>query len=209
MWTQTIEFDSRIRNCRRCGKEVTEDVIYVRHLIAPPDGRKHYFSGETMMRDSVYHRRCLPSNLFHRLAGSLPVGQSPAGASLRKEHAVGGGLSFKKRKRPSRRTRYKRTAVRRKLEADARDERRDEAITSRTIQDLLKSGGKPRLCHCRTFSDSTSLLTTHGYCRYCGGWTPEIFRAACGEESLQQAISELDIHRRTKMTLMTKTDNDL
>lgn len=54
------------------------------------------------------------------------------------------------------------------------------------------------LCHCETFSKSP-MWTAHGYCRYCGGWSPDVFRQHMGEAALQSAIHELAAHSREKM----------
>lgn len=191
-------------NCRRCRNVVTEDGVRVRHHVPPPDGRSYYLDGDTLATEAIYHRRCLPPNVFHKFAGSLPVGHSPADTSLGNEHAIGGGLFPKKRrKRPARRIRYNRTKARRQAEAAARDERQREAAKAAKIQDTLERGGKPALCHCRTFSTNSYFITPHGRCGYCGGWTPEVFRTACGDDALRDAISELAIHDRTKMLQLT------
>lgn len=59
------------------------------------------------------------------------------------------------------------------------------------------------LCHCETFTSRTSTSgikwTDHGYCSYCGGWSPPVFRKYMGEPALQDKINELDIWRREKM----------
>lgn len=194
-------------NCRRCNQPIAQDAVQDRRNIPPSDGRTYYLDGDSLGSVCVYHPKCLPPNLFHRFAGSLPAGQSPADTSLRKEHVVGGGLSSKKkRKRPARRIRYKLTEARRSRESAEREQRQNQATMALTIQDVLQRGGKPRLCHCRVFSNSDGyFITPNGYCRYCGGWTPEVFRLACGEQSLHEAIEELDIHRRTKMLTLTNT----
>lgn len=191
-------------NCRRCKREVVTDGVQVDRHIPPPDGRTYYLDGDTLGTSAIYHLRCLPPNLFHKFAGSLPVGQSPAGASLRNEHVAGGGLSHRKRrKRLARRVRYKRTEQRRANEQAQREAAQHQRTISLTIHDALNGGGKPRLCHCRVFNKDGYFVTEHGYCRYCGSWTPEVFRAACGEDALQAAISELDLHYRTEMQKLT------
>lgn len=55
------------------------------------------------------------------------------------------------------------------------------------------------LCHCETFSTARNFVNAHGYCGYCGGFVPEIFREHMGEQALHVAIDALDIHKREKM----------
>lgn len=188
-------------NCRRCRKVISEDAVQVTRPLPPPDGRTYYLDGDCIASACVYHRKCLPPDLFHKFAGSLPAGQSPADTSLREEHVIGGGLSLPKhRKRPARRIRYKRTEARRQKESAERELRQHESTLALTIQDVLQRGGKPGLCHCRVFSSSDGyFITSNGYCRYCGCWTPEVFLAACGPERMRDTIGELDLHYRTEM----------
>ena len=115
--------------CHRCRKKIRDGspALVVTTQYPPPSGTV-YRHGDHLMRSVIYHRRCLPPSLFHKFgldhAGSRPVGQSPATASLPPspvfdpsvtEHVRRGGLSRKKRKRPARRVRYKRTRERRIL----------------------------------------------------------------------------------------------
>lgn len=60
------------------------------------------------------------------------------------------------------------------------------------------------LCHCQTFtsrSAPTAMIswTGHGYCPYCGGWSPAVFRQQMGEDALHAAIDKLAEHDRVKM----------
>lgn len=71
----------------------------------------------------------------------------------------------------------------------------------RAAEALLPTPPHMNLCHCRAFSDHPPL-TAHGYCRYCGGWAPSVFRAHMGEAALHQKIDELAIHTRSKMRAM-------
>lgn len=54
------------------------------------------------------------------------------------------------------------------------------------------------LCHCQTFT--TPRWTMHGYCSYCGGWAPEVFKQYMGDEALRSAIADLAVHDRERMT---------
>lgn len=54
------------------------------------------------------------------------------------------------------------------------------------------------LCHCETFSDRP-MWTERGYCRYCGGWAPPVFREHMGETALHKEIDKLAIHQRERM----------
>jgi len=103
--------------------------------------------------------------------------------------------------------RYKRTEARRQRETAERDARQHQATMMLTIQDELnRPRGKPGLCHCRVFSRNDGYwITPHGYCRYCGKWTPEVFRLACGEDALRAAIDELNLDYRTEMLRLTGT----
>lgn len=56
-----------------------------------------------------------------------------------------------------------------------------------------------RLCHCQTFSTSAYFINDHGYCGYCGSFTPKVFRAHMGEMALQEHIDKLAEHNRLKM----------
>jgi hypothetical protein len=55
------------------------------------------------------------------------------------------------------------------------------------------------LCSCRTFSSSYHFVNAHGYCSYCGGFTPEVFMEQMGETELHRHIDKLEEHRRLKM----------
>ncbi len=70
-----------------------------------------------------------------------------------------------------------------------------QAVTIATVRN-------PKLCHCRTFSKMDMLRTPNGYCTYCGGWTPEVFRVHCGEDALVKAIDLLAYHQREKMKVL-------
>jgi hypothetical protein len=95
----------------------------------------------------------------------------------------------------------------RQREADAEKARRNyEEQKAREASDhewrqsiTIDQMTRPGLCHCRTFSADQWFISPHGYCSYCGGWTPEVFRAARGETALAEAIALLDIHNRTDM----------
>lgn len=183
--------------------------------VPPPDNRSYYLDGDCIGVTSLYHPKCLPPNLFHQFAGSLPAGQSPAATSLGNEHGVSGGLSPYKRKRLSRRVRYKRTAQRRAAESAAREERQREKTQRLTAHDTLKRGGTLGLCSCPTTElamrdiaekygqthtpSSFSFVTENGYCGYCGKWNWKVFREACGEAALESAIAELDLYHREQM----------
>lgn len=82
------------------------------------------------------------------------------------------------------------------LAAQAKRREADARTEAMTI------GDRARLCHCRTFSNQ-DFTTANGYCRYCGGWTPEVFRAKFGDAGLRAAIELLDYHDRTKMYKLT------
>jgi hypothetical protein len=86
-------------------------------------------------------------------------------------------------------------AYRERREYDARAAEWRSTVT-------IEQQHRPSLCHCRTFSDSTHFISPHGYCGYCGGWTPEVFRAARGEEALSAEIDKLAIHNRVAMRKM-------
>ncbi len=79
-----------------------------------------------------------------------------------------------------------------RMEREKRDCEYRQAIT-------IDQQHRPSLCHCRTFSSNSWFISTHGYCGYCGGWTPEVFRAALGDDALAAKINELDFHDRKKM----------
>lgn len=58
------------------------------------------------------------------------------------------------------------------------------------------------LCDCETFSTNRWLVNNHGYCGYCGGFVPEVYRKHMGENALQAEIDKLAIHNREKMRLI-------
>lgn len=97
--------------------------------------------------------------------------------------------------------RAEQAARKRRVEREHRQLEREqgELALRTTIVDVLGRGGKPSLCHCDTFSISKDWLTDNGYCRYCGGFTPEVFRLHCGEDALFDAIDLLAHHDRLKM----------
>lgn len=65
------------------------------------------------------------------------------------------------------------------------------------------------LCHCETFSRRDKyFINPHGYCSYCGGFTPEVFRAQLGEETLKAEINKLAVHDRIKMREICGLPND-
>jgi hypothetical protein len=72
-------------------------------------------------------------------------------------------------------------------------EQREVSIATMTLE------GRDRgiLCTCRTFTEPR--LTANGYCRYCGGFAPDVFRKYLGDAALIAEIDKLDIHGRTKM----------
>ncbi len=59
------------------------------------------------------------------------------------------------------------------------------------------------LCHCETFTGRgpNALIpwTEHGYCRYCGGWSPSVFRENMGDAAMRAEIDKLAIHDQEKM----------
>lgn len=55
------------------------------------------------------------------------------------------------------------------------------------------------LCHCQTFSTTGRFINAHGYCGYCGGFVPEVFREHMGDHALHAEIDALDIWKREKM----------
>lgn len=58
------------------------------------------------------------------------------------------------------------------------------------------------LCHCETFSSRTDGLinwTEHGYCSYCGGWAPAVFKREMGSEAMHEHIDKLAECDRLKM----------
>jgi hypothetical protein len=56
-----------------------------------------------------------------------------------------------------------------------------------------------RLCHCETFSSSRDFVNDHGYCGYCGGFTPKVFREHMGIPAMHAEIDKLALHEREKM----------
>lgn len=67
-----------------------------------------------------------------------------------------------------------------------------------TPEEQLARGAKLTLCRCQVFS-SDPMWTTHGYCRYCGCWSPEIVRLHHGGDYLLQQIARLNSYDREKM----------
>lgn len=59
------------------------------------------------------------------------------------------------------------------------------------------------LCSCQTFSPRP-IWNAHGYCSYCGGFAPEVFRKHMGDAALELKISELGIWEREKMLTLTR-----
>jgi len=75
------------------------------------------------------------------------------------------------------------------------DKQRHEWQQSVRIEQL----SHPKLCHCRVFTSSDWRELPSGLCRYCHGWTPEVFRAHLGDDVLEREIAKLDLHYRTRM----------
>lgn len=86
-------------------------------------------------------------------------------------------------------------AQRRYQDQVERDRREAERIATLTIGEHAR----PSLCHCRTFSSDSRFISPHGYCRFCGGWEPSVFRAARGESELVSEINKLALHQRQAM----------
>jgi hypothetical protein len=63
----------------------------------------------------------------------------------------------------------------------------------------VAAGGGIRLCSCRTFSTDSNFVNPHGYCTYCGGTIPSVFRSLKGEAALQEEIDKLEEWKRIKM----------
>lgn len=82
----------------------------------------------------------------------------------------------------------------------------DEA-RNRLVQEQRPNPPHMRLCACETFTSKEvgSLIpwTAHGYCAYCGGWAPRVFRQHMGENSIRSAIEYLAVHDRAKMRDIT------
>lgn len=56
------------------------------------------------------------------------------------------------------------------------------------------------LCSCATFRGERDYFTnTHGYCSYCGGVSPGVFRSVMGDDALLAEIDKLELHRRKRM----------
>lgn len=55
-----------------------------------------------------------------------------------------------------------------------------------------------QLCDCNPKATYT-FYNAHGYCTYCGGWRPDVFRQWRGEDALRAEIDKLDIYDRTRM----------
>lgn len=192
--------------CVRCGKD--GELVFAQRSVPPPHGRKYYLDGDVVSRGACYHRRCIPPQLFHQFAGSLPVGQSlDSVSSPSNGHGAVGRLSRKRRgrRRPAARQRAIRAKLRQLAESKAREVRLDERTHALTIGDTLANGGRPGLCHCKARyrsedrSPSYSFLTEYGYCRYCGKWDPAVFLAACGEEATHREIDRLEEWKRDSM----------
>lgn len=80
---------------------------------------------------------------------------------------------------------------------------REERAHQRTLELVIDPSHRQKLCHCSVFSGSDGyFITPNGYCRYCGGWEPTVFRKHMGEPAFAEAISELDLHYRTRMREM-------
>ncbi len=96
--------------------------------------------------------------------------------------------------------------------AAAEKERRDyeDHRASQEAQAELRRNTRPRpphmrLCHCETFSTGRHFVNDHGYCGYCGGFIPEVFRQHMGEDALLKEIDKLAIHDREKMRQIVTT----
>lgn len=70
--------------CHRCRKQIMDGESGYHHAkYRKPDGYHADGKGYWILRDGVelarvtmYHKRCLPPVLFHRVAGSLPASQA-------------------------------------------------------------------------------------------------------------------------------------
>jgi hypothetical protein len=78
-------------------------------------------------------------------------------------------------------------------------EYREHQERNHELRMAVKPSGRMNLCSCATFSEDSYFINPHGYCSYCGGFTPEVFRAHLGEAALKAKIDELGIYYRIKM----------
>jgi len=69
--------------------------------------------------------------------------------------------------------------------------------------EAITIGDRASLCSCGTHTALKYFLTVNGYCRACGGWTPDAFRARFGDDGLAKAIDLLAYHDRIKMRQLT------
>ena len=73
---------------------------------------------------------------------------------------------------------------------------KQQAIRRREI--TITDFGNPGLCHCQVFSQDP-MWNEHGYCTYCGGFSPAVFRETRGEAKLVEYIAKLNEWDRKKM----------
>lgn len=79
---------------------------------------------------------------------------------------------------------------------------REASDHQRVLTYVIDPTRRQKLCHCSVFSSDGYFITANGYCRYCGGWEPVVYRKHMGESVFAQAISELDLRHRTRMREM-------
>lgn len=82
-----------------------------------------------------------------------------------------------------------------------------QAANQRLVQAQRPNPPRMSLCHCQTFSSDNWFVTEHGYCGYCGGWRPNVFRKHMGELALQSEIDKLAVHHREKMRLIVAQES--
>jgi hypothetical protein len=71
-----------------------------------------------------------------------------------------------------------------------------------TPEGIVEGGGRLNLCSCRTFSKSTHFVSPRGYCRYCGGWQPEVIARVLGRQALDAKIDDLERYKRDELRKM-------
>jgi len=76
-------------------------------------------------------------------------------------------------------------------------ERRD-AAAAKARAEMRPRPPHMNLCHCETFTNPR-FRNAHGYCGYCGGFAPAVFREHMGEAALQEHIDRLELWKREKM----------
>lgn len=73
-----------------------------------------------------------------------------------------------------------------------------EAAQFKLVQAMRPEPPHMSLCHCQTFTERP-MWTKHGYCLFCGGWSPPIFLRHMGSDAMYAKISDLGLHDRRKM----------